>query len=252
MKIGSWNVNGIRAVQKKGFIDWLQSSDFDILAIQETKAHPDQLDEALISIEGFHSTFMSAEKKGYSGTALYSKEKPQSIESLGNSLFDSEGRVLIAKFSRLTIVNCYFPNSQDEGKRIDYKIEFCDAILDKCATLVNNGENVVLCGDFNIAHYPIDLARPKQNEGNPGYLPEERNGMDKLIKAGWIDTFRMFTSEGNQYSWWSYRFSAREKNIGWRIDYHCVNKAFAEQVIDAKIHPEIEGSDHCPVSITLK
>jgi len=252
MKIGSWNVNGIRAVQKKGFIDWLKSSDYDILAIQETKANPDQLDDELISIEGYYSAFMSAEKKGYSGTAIYSKEIPISVEPLGNPEFDSEGRVLIATFSKFTLVNCYFPNSQDEGKRIDYKIDFCNAVLEKCSNLISSGKNVIICGDFNIAHKPIDLARPAQNVGNPGYLPAERNWMDLFINSGWIDTFRLFTSEGNHYSWWSYRFGAREKNIGWRIDYHCVNASFADQVLEAKIHPEIEGSDHCPVSILLK
>jgi len=252
MNIGSWNVNGIRAVQKKGFTDWLKSSNFDILAIQETKAHPDQLDEALVSIDGYHSAFMSAEKKGYSGTAIYSKEKPLSVEPLGNSQFDSEGRVLIAKFERFTIVNCYFPNSQEEGKRINYKIDFCNAVLAKCTEMVNDGEHVIICGDYNIAHKPIDLARPKQNEGNPGYLPAERDWMNTFINAGWVDTFRLFTNEPDHYSWWSYRFGAREKNIGWRIDYHCVNAAFVDQIIDAKIHADIEGSDHCPVSIQIK
>ncbi len=252
MNIYSWNVNGIRAWQKKGMIQWLESSDIDILAIQETKAQPDQLDQDLHEIAGYHSYFISAEKKGYSGTALYTKVKPILVEPLGDERFDSEGRVLIAHFENFTLINCYFPNSQSEGKRIDYKIAFCDVLLEKCNALVAEGKNIVLCGDYNIAHNAIDLARPKQNEKNPGYLPEEREWMDTFIENGFVDTFRKFTTEGDQYSWWSYRFGAREKNIGWRIDYHCVNSSFEDQVVDAKIHADIMGSDHCPVSIVLK
>lgn len=252
MNIYSWNVNGIRAAQKKGFIDWLKESDADIIAIQETKAQEDQLDEELRNIDGFRSYFISAEKKGYSGTALYSKEEPKSVTNLGIEDFDSEGRTLIAEFEKFTLINCYFPNSQNAGARIDYKISFCDAILAKCEELTKGGKNIILCGDYNIAHNPIDLARPKQNEKNAGYLPEERAWMDKFVRAGFVDTFRMFTTGGDHYSWWSYRFGARAKNIGWRIDYHCVHESFRDQVAGAKIHPDVMGSDHCPVSIRLK
>lgn len=252
MKIYSWNVNGIRAVQKKGFIEWLKESDADMVAIQETKAQKDQLDDELINIEGYKSCFVSAEKKGYSGTALYSKTEPLSLTTLGIEEFDSEGRTLIAEFESFTLINCYFPNSQNKGARIDYKVAFCDAILEKCRELIAAGKQIVLCGDYNIAHKPIDLARPKQNEGNAGYLPEERAWMDKFTSAGFVDSFRMFTHEGDHYSWWSYRFGARAKNIGWRIDYHCVHESFRDQVAAAQIHPEVMGSDHCPVSITLK
>ncbi len=253
MNIYSWNVNGIRAAQKKGFIEMLKTSEeIDMIAIQETKAQPDQLDQELLEIDGFHSFFMSAEKKGYSGTALYTKIEPLSVEALGIHEFDSEGRVLIAEFDKFTLINCYFPNSQNGGKRLDYKISFCDAVLEKCQKLIEAGKNIVLCGDYNIAHTPIDLARPKQNEKNAGYLPEEREWMSKFIDAGFVDSFRIFNSEGGHYSWWSYRAGARQKNIGWRIDYHCVNSSFSDQISGAEIHPDVMGSDHCPVSITLK
>jgi exodeoxyribonuclease-3 len=251
-RILSWNVNGIRAVAKKGFIDWLKNESPDILAIQETKAQIDQLDDELINIDGYKSHFMSATRKGYSGTALYLKEVPESVENLGCEEFDDEGRTIIAHFKNFTLINCYFPNSQEEGKRLDYKIEFCDAILNKCNELVSSGKNVVLCGDYNIAHTEIDLKNPKTNQKNPGFLPEEREWMTKYLDAGYADVFRRFhPDEKDHYTWWSYRFSAREKNVGWRIDYHCVNEDFFKKVIRSEIRNDVMGSDHCPVSIEL-
>jgi len=251
-RILSWNVNGIRAAQKKGFIDWLKNECPDILAIQETKAQIDQLNEELINIDGYKSYFMSAKRKGYSGTALYLKDVPENIEKLGCEEFDDEGRTIIAHFKDFTLINCYFPNSQEAGKRLDYKLRFCNAILNRCNELVASGKNVLLCGDYNIAHTEIDLKNPKSNHKNPGFLPEEREWMTKYLDEGYADVFRRFhLDEKDHYTWWSYRFKARENNVGWRIDYHCVNDDFFDKVLKADIRNEVMGSDHCPVLIEL-
>ena len=257
MNIISWNVNGIRAVEKKGFIEWLLNCGADVVCIQETKANPSQLSEELLapkSADGsvsYESYFSSAKKAGYSGTAIYTRTKPDAVEILGDERFDDEGRVIIAKYGKLAVISAYFPNSQDAGARLDYKLAFCEAILKKCDSLKTEGFNIVLCGDYNIAHKPIDLANPKSNEKNPGYLPEERAWMDVFTASGYTDTFRHFCKEPAQYTWWSYRFHAREKNIGWRIDYQCVNDDFIGNVCSSKILSNIEGSDHCPVEISL-
>lgn len=247
----SWNVNGIRAAEKKGFFDWLQETQADVVCLQETKAQAEQLTDKFINQDGYHSFFASAEKKGYSGVCIYSKEKPLSIATLGVEEFDAEGRTLIAEYKKFTIINCYFPNSQAEGKRIDYKIRFCDAVLKKAGELEKNGKNVAICGDYNIAHKAIDLKNPKQNEKNPGYLPEEREWMDKFINSGYKDTFRMFNPEGDNYTWWSYRTKARDKNIGWRIDYFCVNPNWKLKIKSAVIYADVLGSDHCPVTLEI-
>lgn len=253
IKIYSWNVNGIRACAKKGFKEWLTKTDPYILAIQETKAQKDQLDDNILNIGKFKSKWFSAERKGYSGVAVYFKEEPESIEKLELEEFDIEGRTLIMNYPDFSLINCYFPNSQEGGARLDYKIRFCDSILEKCNTMVKQGKNVVLCGDYNIAHTAIDLKNPKANEKNAGYLPEEREWMSKFLSKGYVDTFRSFhPDEPGYYTWWSYRFKAREKDIGWRIDYFCVNESFAERIENAEICKDILGSDHCPVSITLK
>ncbi|MBO5236229.1 MAG: exodeoxyribonuclease III [Spirochaetaceae bacterium] len=255
-KIISWNVNGIRAVEKKGFLDWIATSEADIVCIQETKANPGQLSPKIISPEfsgGTYKSFWSSAKKpGYSGTGIYSRTEPDQIENLGLPKFDDEGRVLVAKYGKLAVISAYFPNSQDAGARLGYKLDFCHNIKDYCDNLVSQGMNVILCGDYNIAHKPIDLARPKSNEGNPGYLPEERAWMDEFTSNGYCDTFRQFCKEPDQYSWWSYRFNAREKNIGWRIDYCCVNNSFVPFVHSSYILPQIFGSDHCPVAIEIQ
>ena len=257
MNIISWNVNGIRAVEKKGFIDWLLNCGADVVCIQETKANPSQLSEELLAPKNadgsvsYESHFSSAKKAGYSGTAIYTRSKPDAVEILGDERFDDEGRVIISKYGKLAIISAYFPNSQDAGARLDYKLAFCEAILKKCDSLKAEGFNIVLCGDYNIAHKPIDLANPKSNEKNPGYLQEERAWMDVFTSSGYTDTFRHFCKEPAQYTWWSYRFHAREKNIGWRIDYQCVNDDFIGNVRSSKILSNIEGSDHCPVEISL-
>ena len=255
MKIISWNVNGIRAVEKKGFKEWLLASGADVVCIQETKAHPGQLAPELLSPSGegvaYKSYFHSAKKPGYSGTAIYSKTEPDSVEPMGDERFDDEGRVTIAKFGKLAVISAYFPNSQEAGARLDYKLAFCDAMLKKCDELVAAGFDIVLCGDYNIAHKPIDLANPKTNEGNPGYLPEERAWMDTFTSAGYVDTFRHFCAEPKMYTWWSYRFHAREKNVGWRIDYQCVNPSFIDKVKSSTILADVMGSDHCPIQIEI-
>ena len=247
----SWNVNGIRAAWDKNLAQYLTQGSPDILCLQETKAHKDQLSPDFIEPPGYHTYWASAVKKGYSGVAVYSKEKPLSVETLQVSRFDDEGRVLVLEYPELIIYNCYFPNSQAEGARLDYKLDFCTTLKSQTDGLIAQGKNVLICGDYNIAHKPIDLENPKSNEKNPGYLPEERAWMDGFLGSGYLDTFRMFHPEPKNYLWWSYRFSARAKNIGWRIDYNCVNKSFSTRVIEAAIHPEIIGSDHCPVSVEL-
>ncbi len=257
MRIVSWNVNGIRAAEKKGFIDWLKKDAPDILCVQETKARPDQLSPELThplddKNQPYASYWASAKKAGYSGTAIYSKIEPLDVQFLGNDDFDNEGRVLAAHFKDFVLISAYFPNSQEAGVRLPYKLAFCDAMLSYCDNLVTQGRNIILCGDYNIAHTPIDLARPKENEQNPGYLPEERAWMNKFLDAGYADTFRHFhPNEEKHYSWWSYRANARERNVGWRIDYHCVNQGFISRIKHARIRPEVMGADHCPVEIEL-
>ncbi|MDR0598920.1 MAG: exodeoxyribonuclease III [Treponema sp.] len=257
MRILSWNVNGIRAVEKRGFSQWLTAESPDILCVQETKAQPGQLPAGLLNPpvkngRPYFSYWASALRPGYSGVAIYSQEEPLDIQPLGLAEFDDEGRVLQAFYRDFVLISAYFPNSQDQGLRLPYKLAFCGAILRRCEELVRRGTRFLLCGDYNIAHTPIDLARPRENEGSAGYLPEERAWMDQFTGAGFIDTFRLFhPGQGGHYSWWSYRSAARARNVGWRLDYHCVDSAFAPQVKRSIIRPEVEGSDHCPVEIEL-
>jgi len=253
MRIISWNVNGIRAVEKRGFLDWLEKESPDVLCLNETKAEPGQLSPKLVNPQGYWSAWASAKKRGYSGVAMYSKIEPQDVRFMGKAEFDDEGRTLVADFKDFTLIAAYFPNSQDAGARLDYKLAFCDTMLRLCNALVKKGRHILLCGDYNIAHTPIDLARPKANEGSAGYLPEERAWMDKFTKAGYVDTFRHFhPGETGCYTWWSYMGTARERNVGWRIDYHCVDSAFFPRVKSSIIRPDVEGSDHCPVEIVLE
>lgn len=250
----SWNVNGIRAAEKKGFLEWFARELPDVLCLQETKAHKGQvspeLAEPVFGAHRYRSWWSSAKKAGYSGTAIYSRREPESVRTLGVDEFDDEGRVIIARFPEADIISAYFPNSQEEGARLPYKLGFCAAIQAECDRIVAEGRNVILCGDYNVAHKPIDLANPKSNEKNPGYLPEERAWMDSFTSAGYVDTFRAFCSEPGRYTWWSYRFHAREKNVGWRIDYTCVNPSFMEKVRASEIQADVTGSDHCPVKLT--
>ena len=251
MNIYSWNVNGIRAIQKKGFVEWVLKEDLDILCIQETKAQLEQLEDKLTQIDGYRSYFFSAEKKGYSGVAVYTKTEPLSVREMGIEEFDFEGRYIELEYENFNLINCYFPNSQSEGKRLNYKLRFNKAIKQRCNELVKYGKNIILCGDLNVAHKEIDLTNPQKNEKNPGYLPEEREWMSSLLQDGYVDTFRYVYPEETKYSWWSYRFKNREKNIGWRIDYHIVNESFVNNIEDAVILNNIMGSDHCPVVLRV-
>ncbi|WP_129600816.1 exodeoxyribonuclease III [Anaerophilus nitritogenes] len=253
MKIYSWNVNGIRAIQKKGFVEWLQNEDPDILCIQETKANVEQLEDELIHINGYYSYFHSAQRKGYSGVAVYTKEKPEIVQDkIGIDKFDEEGRILILQYEYFTLLNIYFPNGQKDDERLSYKLEFYDFILEYCEKLKTQGKKLVICGDYNTAHKEIDLKNPKANEDRSGFLPIERAWIDKFISYGYIDTFRYIHPDELKYSWWSYRFNARKNNAGWRIDYHFVSDNLLNKVKDAQILNEVEGSDHCPVTLYLE
>jgi exodeoxyribonuclease-3 len=256
MRIISWNVNGIRAVEKRGFIDWFAKEAPDILCLNETKAEPGQLSPNLVKPEvkgkPYHSFWASAKKKGYSGVAIYTKTRPDDVRFMGKSEFDDEGRVLVADYKDFSLIAAYFPNSQDERRRLPYKLAFNDAMLKLCKSIVKKGRHFLLCGDYNVAHTPIDIARPKGNENSAGFLPEEREWMTKFLAAGFVDTFRHFhPGEAGHYTWWSYMGGARARNVGWRIDYNCVDKDFMSSVKSSIIRPEVEGSDHCPVEIEL-
>ncbi len=253
MKLLSWNVNGIRAVQKKGFWDWFGNQNADLIALQETKARPDQLDESAVHPLGYHSVWASAEKPGYSGVSVYFRKEPLSIKTgLGIKKFDSEGRVLQLEYPEFVLLNAYFPNSQRDHARLPYKLEFCKAILRTVNHWRDQGKNVVLCGDYNIAHKEIDLKNPKTNQNNAGFLPEERQWMDQFLAQGYVDVFRDHCNEPDHYTWWSYRPGIRQRNIGWRLDYHCVNEAMKDRVKTIQHQPQVMGSDHCPVELVLK
>ena len=252
-RIISWNVNGIRAVHKKGFLDWFNEERPDILCIQETKAHKEQLPHELQEMDGYYNYFASAEKKGYSGVALYTRKEPVSIKcGFGIDKFDSEGRTLIADFGNFVLFNIYFPNGKASDERLAYKMEFYDAFLEYANTLKSKGKKIIVCGDVNTAHREIDLARPKENETVSGFLPEERAWIDKLLDNGYVDTLRMFNQEPENYTWWSMRTKARERNVGWRIDYFFASENVKENIKDAFILPDVMGSDHCPIGIDVE
>lgn len=254
IKLISWNVNGIRAVSKKEeFWDWFDNADADIINFQEVRATQDKIPEKLADVEGFHQSFNEAEKKGYSGVGTYSKIEPlEVVKGLGVEELDSEGRVLRIKYPDFYLYNIYFPNSGMNAKRLDFKVDFCNALLEQLVELKNNGENVVITGDYNIAHHPIDVYNPKNCEGKSGYLPEERAWLDELEKAGFVDTFRIFDEGENNFTWWSYRTKARDRNAGWRLDYFYVNEEIRDNVKSAEILSDIYGSDHCPVTLELE
>ena len=248
-KFISWNVNGLRACVGKGFADFFSEIDADIFAIQESKLQEGQIDFAP---EGYHAYWNYAEKKGYSGTAVFAKEEPMSVSyGIGIEEHDHEGRVITLEYKDYFFITCYTPNSQDELKRLDYRMKWEDDFLSYLKGLEKK-KPVIFCGDLNVAHQEIDLKNPKTNHHNAGFTDEERGKFSKLLDAGFIDTFRHFYPEEIIYSWWSYRFHAREKNSGWRIDYFIASEALKEKLVDAKIHTEIFGSDHCPVELTIK
>lgn len=253
MKILCWNVNGIRAIHKKGFTEWMKEANPDILCLNETKASPEQLSDELLNIPGYTSYFSSSTvKKGYSGVAIYTKEKPLTVShGYGNPRFDDEGRIIIAEYKNFTLINNYYPNGKASAERLQYKLDFYEAFLDYANDLKKKGKNVVVCGDFNTAHKEIDLARPKENSKVSGFLPVEREWLDKFVSNGYVDTFRMFNQEGENYTWWDMVTRARERNVGWRIDYFFVNEKFKSKVKNAFILADVMGSDHCPYGIEI-
>ena len=249
----SWNVNGIRAVKGKGFLDWLSRESPDILALQETKAHIEQLDTDIMEPIGYHTYWNYPERKGYSGVAIYSKEKPINVRyDLGDSKLDIEGRVVIAEYPGFTLINIYFPNGKMGPERLSYKLTFYDAFLEYADSIKAAGNKLVICGDLNTAHKEIDLANPKENSKISGFLPEERAWIDKFINHGYVDTFRHFNKEPDQYTWWDLRTRARERNVGWRLDYFFVSDNLLPSIAGAFIMPDVLGSDHCPVGIKVK
>lgn len=252
-RLYSWNVNGLRAVWKKGFPEWVREAKPDILGLQEIKIHSHQLTFDMTCVEGYECHFSHAERAGYSGVAIYTREKPLSVtEGLGIPEFDAEGRVLIAEYPEFVFYTIYYPNGQRGDDRLQYKMAFYDAFLEHAENLRKQGKKLVICGDVNTAHKEIDLARPKANEKVSGFLPIERAWMDKLVDHGYIDTFRHFyPDETDRYSWWNMRSRARERNVGWRIDYFFVTPDLKDNMIAADIHPDVMGSDHCPVSLEL-
>ena len=253
MKLVSWNVNGVRAVVKKGLLDWLDYERPDILCIQETKAHIDQLSSEILEDHGYTTYWHSGERRGYSGVATFSREEPLFVqEGLGIEKYDREGRVLLTEHDGFLLYNIYFPNGQKDDIRLQYKLDFYDDLLPIINEQVESGNNVIVTGDWNTAHFPIDLARPKENVKTSGFMPVERERLDTYVDNGWVDTFRLFHQEPNRYSWWSYRMGARDRNIGWRIDYFFVNDNFSQNCLDADIHDGVMGSDHCPVSLIIE
>ena len=253
MKVLSWNVNGIRAVDRKGFFQWFAKEKPDIICLQEIKAQKEQLPSHLRNTPNYHLYINSAEKKGYSGVATYTKIKPLDVKmGFGIEKFDREGRILITEYSKFILFNIYFPNGKKNQERLDYKLDFYDTFLAYADNLKAKGKNIVVCGDFNTAHKEIDLTRPKENEKISGFLPIERAWIDTFIDHGYIDTFREFNKQSEQYSWWDMKTRARERNVGWRIDYFFVNKEFMKYVKNAFILQEVLGSDHCPIGIEIE
>jgi len=252
MRLLSWNVNGLRAVYKKGFLGWLMQERPDMLCVQETKSREEQLPGDLMQVPGYASYFASAEKKGYSGVGLYSRREPASVQrGFGITRFDEEGRTIVADYGEFMLFNVYFPNGKLSPQRLEYKMTFYDAFLDHVVELRNKKKKLIICGDVNTAHRDIDLARPKENQKVSGFLPEERAWIDRFIASGFIDTFRAFTDDGGHYSWWDYKTRARERNIGWRIDYFFISDNLADQLVSAFMLPDVTDSDHCPVGIDI-
>lgn len=252
MRLISWNLNGIRAVAKKGLIEKIYSMNPDVIGFQETKAQNDQVRKALFGIDGYEIFSNSAEKKGYSGTAILSKKKPISFQNgIGIEEFDNEGRVLTCEFEEFYFVTVYVPNSGGQLLRLDYRISWDKAFLQFLKNL-ERSKPVIVCGDFNVAHQPIDLKNPKANYNkSAGYMQQEIDGLDNYLNSGFIDTYREFHPDSIAYSWWSYRFNARAKNIGWRIDYFLSSNSIKNQIKDAFILDQMMGSDHCPVGIEM-
>lgn len=249
----SWNVNGLRAVFKKGFAEWLTKARPDVLCLQETKARPEQVAKELVSAPGYRHYFSSAEKPGYSGVALFTRDEPLSVKrTFGDGRFDGEGRVLQADYGDFLLFNVYFPNGKASPLRLKYKMEFYESFLGQMRKLLQAGRKLVVCGDVNTAHREIDLARPRENSKVSGFLPMEREWIDRFLAAGFVDTFRMFDQGPGHYTWWDQISRARERNVGWRIDYFYVCRGLEKNVSRAWIMPEVTGSDHCPIGLELR
>ena len=255
LRFYSYNVNGLRACTRKGFRAWLRRSRADLVGVQEVRARPEQLDDDVRKPPRWHTHFAPAERAGYSGVGLYARWKPDEVEtSLGQPRFDSEGRLQLARFSDLLVVNAYFPNGSGTNRdhsRVSYKLDFYRALFDRLEPERAAGAHILVMGDFNTAHEERDLARPKQNKKTSGFLPEERRELGRWLQNGWTDTFRHFESDTGHYSWWSQRFGVRARNIGWRIDYILASSGAMQYVRGARIHPKVMCSDHCPVSVDL-
>ncbi len=252
MKIISYNLNGIRAAVGKGLLDWLQTENPDVFCIQESKAQPDQIDTTAMQSLGYHSYIHSAEKKGYSGVCIFSKQVPDRVEAgMGIEKYDREGRVLRADFGDITVVCVYIPSGTTGDVRQDFKMEFLEDFMVWTLALRRERPNIIVCGDYNICHKPIDINHPERQVGVSGFLPEERAWFDRWEASGMIDSFRLFDKSPERYSWWSYRFGARERNAGWRIDYHWVSEPLRSRIIDAKILTDAVHSDHCPVELIM-
>jgi exodeoxyribonuclease-3 len=253
MIIHSWNVNGFRAVLGKGFWDWFQQSDSDVVCLQEIKTRPEQLNSRDKSFPGYQVFWNpSRAKQGYSGVATFYRNKPQSIsKSLPDERFQGEGRLILMEYDHFFLFNVYFPNGQMSDERLQFKLQFYDSFLDYAQKL-RQEKPIVVCGDFNTAHKEIDLKNPKANEDRSGFLPIERQWLDKFLAHGYIDTFRMFNQEPGHYTWWTYRFGARSRNAGWRIDYFFVSEELKNNVVRSWIEPHVMGSDHCPIGLELE
>ena len=251
-KLVSWNVNGIRAAEKKGFLDWLASTNADLVAVQETKSHPEQLSDALLNPPGYQAVWSSAERKGYSGTGTYARQAPQRvIEGLGEARFDTEGRTLIHEFDQFAFFNIYFPNGGRGPEWVAHKLAFYKRFLEVAGGYMRSGRSVILTGDLNTAYAEIDLARPKENENHSGFMPEERLGLGEFFEVGLVDTFRLLLPVTVKYTWWDMVTRGRERNVGWRLDYFMVSPDLKERVLAADIYDEVMGSDHCPISLVL-
>jgi exodeoxyribonuclease-3 len=253
IRIFCWNVNGIRAIWKKDFPDWFRKTSPDILCLQETKVHADQLDDEIVNFNSYCAEFFSAERKGYSGVATYSKIKPNAVnKGFGNPYYDSEGRIIETEFDDFVLYNVYFPNGGRGAERVKYKLDFYNEVFFIAEKKRKKQKNIIVCGDYNTAHKEIDLARPKDNEHNTGFLPEERAWIDTIINLGYVDIFREFNKDPGWYTYWDYYTFARERNVGWRIDYFFVSKEAKKHVKDAKIHTKVMGSDHCPIELVVR
>ncbi len=254
MRIISYNVNGIRAAIKKGFLDWLKTDPADVICLQETKAHEGDVDVKEFEKLGFEHHWFSANKKGYSGVAIFSKIKPTSVKK-GNGFHtsDFEGRVIEMQFGDIKLINAYFPSGTSGEERQEFKYQWLDEMFDYLKKIKKQHPKLILCGDYNIAHEEVDIHDPKGNKNSSGFLPKEREWMTKFLKSGWVDTFRHFHKEPHRYSWWSQRFpSVRLNNKGWRIDYISVTETLKNQLVDAEIFPDVKHSDHCPIFLEIK